>query len=195
MSPYLEVWGGPGRELIPLKEERVTVGKVDSNDLALTWDGKVSRLHAVFERYASGWCVRDLGSRNGTFVNGHRISSERALRPGDEITMGETRFVFRTSKSERKQSTTIAGEAPPELTRRERDVLVALCRPVVSGSLVTEPSSLRSIAAELVVSESAIKKHLGALYDKFGLNEPEERRRGRLAGEAIRRGAVTLSDL
>ena len=51
------------------------------------------------------------------------------------------------------------------------------------------------IAEQLVVTEAAVKQHLLRLYDKFGVYDSGERRRVRLANEAIRRGAVTLSDL
>jgi DNA-binding CsgD family transcriptional regulator len=72
---------------------------------------------------------------------------------------------------------------------------VALCRPVLSGDLFTEPASIRELAAGLFVSEAAVKQHLLHLYDKFGLYDDGERRRVRLANEAIRRGAVSLADL
>src|SRR5262245_48691983 len=84
---------------------------------------------------------------------------------------------------------------PPELTRRERDVLVALCRPALDGDLFTEPASVRDIAAALVVTEAAVKQHLGNLYYKFGIGETGERRRVMLAGEAFRRGAITSDEL
>lgn len=84
---------------------------------------------------------------------------------------------------------------PPELTRRERDVLIALCRPLLDGDVFTEPAPVREIAAALVVTEAAVKQHLGHLYDKFGIAQSGERRRIRLANEAIRRGAVPLMDL
>jgi pimeloyl-ACP methyl ester carboxylesterase len=79
---------------------------------------------------------------------------------------------------------------PPELTRRERDVLVALCRPAVGGDVFTEPASVHEIAAALVVTDAAVKQHLLHLYDKFGIADTGERRRVRLAREAIRLGAV-----
>src|SRR5919197_406907 len=85
-------------------------------------------------------------------------------------------------------------ETPPELTRRERDVLVALCRPALGGDVFTEPASVREIAAALVVTEAAVKQHLLHLYDKFGIADTGERRRVRLAREAIRRRAVVLPD-
>jgi hypothetical protein len=85
-------------------------------------------------------------------------------------------------------------ETPPELTRRERDVLVALCRPALGGDVFTEPASVHEIAAALVVTDAAVKQHLLHLYDKFGIAETGERRRVRLAKEAIRRGAVARPD-
>jgi hypothetical protein len=83
---------------------------------------------------------------------------------------------------------------PPELTRRERDVLTALCRPALDGGVFAEPASVRQIATALVVTEAAIKQHLLHLYDKFGIAEIGERRRVRLAREAIRSGAVAFPD-
>ncbi len=53
----------------------------------------------------------------------------------------------------------------PELTRRERDVLVALCRPLARGAVFTEPASIREVADTLGVSETAVKQHLTNRYD------------------------------
>ena len=49
-------------------------------------------------------------------------------------------------------------DEPPELTRRERDVLVALCRPALGEGVFTEPATVREIAAELVVTDAAVKQ-------------------------------------
>ncbi|GAB3249920.1 hypothetical protein GCM10027452_45380 [Micromonospora halotolerans] len=51
--------------------------------------------------------------------------------------------------------------------------------------------AVRVLAGTLGVSESAVKKHLTRLYDKFGLVSNDDRRRARLAAEAVRRGAVS----
>jgi len=191
VSSYVEVWGRAGRELRALDSERLTVGTLESNDVVVDEDG-VSRVHAVLERLGEAWCVRDLGSRNGTFVNGTRILGERALHPGDEIVVGRVRLLFRGPG--RGQETAAIAEPPP-LTRRERDVLLALCRPVLTGDAFTEPASIKAIAGELVVSEAAVKQHLARLYVKFDLGPYGERRRVQLANAAIARGAVTLGEL
>ena len=193
MGGYLEVWTPAGRELVSLEAGRLTLGTDPANDLALPADPTLSRLHAVLERYEAGWCVRDLGSRNGTFVNGQRIWSERTLRPGDELRVGAARLVYRGE--EPGGAGTQASEPAPELTRREREVLVVLCRTVLGGAAFTEPASIREIADALVVSEAAVKQHLAHLYDKFGIHGGGERRRVRLANEALRRGAVTMAGL
>jgi pSer/pThr/pTyr-binding forkhead associated (FHA) protein len=169
----------------------MTVGTLESNDMVVDADG-VSRVHAVFERFGDTWCVRDLGSRNGTFVNGGRIIAEQALHQGDEIVLGRLRLLFHGPA---RGNETAAIAQPPPLTPRERDVLVALCRPLLTGDAFTEPSSTRAIAAELVVSEAAVKQHLSRLYVKFDLSTRDERRRARLANAAVARGAVTLGDL
>jgi hypothetical protein len=196
MAAHLEVWTPAGPELVALAGERVTLGRGAGNDLALPADRGLSRLHAVLERYPAGWCVRDLGSRNGTFVNGERIWQDRLLRHGDELRAGATRLVYRADEPATSSSATAAAAAaPPELTRREREVLAALCRPVLGGDVFTEPASVRQVAAALVVTEAAVKQHLLRLYDKFGLYGEVERRRAQLANEAVRRGAVTVASL
>jgi pSer/pThr/pTyr-binding forkhead associated (FHA) protein len=194
VAGYLEMWGGAGASMVPLDGDRITLGSADSNDLAVPADRRLSRLHAVFERYPAGWCVRDLGSRNGTFVNGVRIWQERALADGDEIRAGSSRFVLRSGRVAPGQVTE-AGVAPPELTGRERDVLVQLCRPLLAGAMFTEPASSREIAAALVVTEAAVKQHLLRLYEKFGIHGDGEKRRVRLANEAMARNAITRADL
>jgi DNA-binding CsgD family transcriptional regulator len=140
--------------------------------------------------------VRDVGSRNGTFVNGQRLWQEQALRDGDEIRAGGVRLVYRTGTPARPGPSTAPQEKPliPQLTRREREVLVLLCRPVLAGPF-TEPASTNELAEALVVTEPAVKQHLLHLYDKFDIHGQGERRRARLANEAVRRGVVSLADL
>ena len=183
------------RERIPLEGDRFTIGQSATNDLALPFDRTVSRVHAVLERIASRWCVRDIASRNGTFVNGDRIWGERQLRSGDEIRVGGVRIVARVEgRPDGQDDHTIGAEMGPRLTPREREILVELCRPMVSGDVFREPASIRQIAGALVVTEAAVKQHLSRLYDKFEVFE-REGRRARLANEAFRRGAVSTAEI
>jgi pSer/pThr/pTyr-binding forkhead associated (FHA) protein len=178
----------------PLQDDRTTVGKAAENDISLADDPTASHLHATLERFPAGWCVTDLGSSNGTWVNGERIWSSHRLRHGDEIRIGQTRLIFRDPLTA-AGSETEAEDAPPSLTVRERDVLVALCRPLLDRDMFTEPASTRSIADELIITQAAVKQHLANLYDKFGVPPSDSNRRARLANDALRRGAVSLSQL
>src|SRR3954467_12689352 len=194
MHPQIEVISGARSWRFSLEADRTTVGNAAENDVALEHDPTASHLHPVLERFPEAWCVADLGSSNGTWVNGERIWSAHRLRHGDEIRVGQTRLIFRDPLSAGGAQTE-AEDAPPTLTARERDALVALCRPLLDRDMFTEPASTRAIAEELVITQAAVKQHLGNLYDKFGVAADDDHRRARLANEALRRGAVSLSEL
>jgi FHA domain len=199
MPCHLEIPKPSGRELITLSGQRVTIGKASTNIVSLKHDSTVSRLHAVLDNLGFAWSVRDVGSRNGTYLNGEKISAERVLRSGDELRVGKSRLVFWEVKEgdEMTAEATISAAptlAPPHLTRRELEVLVVLCRPLVSDDPFPEAASVRRMAQELFVTEAAVKQHLQNLYDKFAI-PTEGERRVRLANEAIRRGAVTIAML
>jgi predicted component of type VI protein secretion system len=191
----LEVWSSRGgREVVALDGPRVTIGASVNADLVID-DAAVSRFHLILERIGPAWCVQDLDSRNGTFVNGKRLLGKRTIRDGDELTLGRTRVVYR-DRQQAKETTTATLEPPPDLTRREHDVLVELCRPLLSGNLFTKPASNPVIAGRLSVSPAAVKQHLARLYDKFDIPaDAASDRRVLLANEAIQRGAVRIADL
>jgi pSer/pThr/pTyr-binding forkhead associated (FHA) protein len=200
MSSHLEIRKPSGRELIPLGGQRVTVGKASANLVSLKDDSTVSRFHAVLENLGSAWSVRDVGSRNGTYLNGDKISAERVLRSGDELRVGNSRLIFWQVKQADETTTNEAtvsvepASLPPRLTRRELEVLEVLCRPLVSDVPFPGPASVRDMAQDLFVTEAAVKQHLQNLYDKFDI-PMEGERRARLANEAVRRGAITLAML
>ncbi|OBJ52771.1 hypothetical protein A9W95_19780 [Mycobacterium sp. 1423905.2] len=87
-----ELTGDTMRHLLPLSlRVKATVGRASSNDIVLD-DGLVSRIHAVLVSTSAGVEIRDVNSRNGTFVNGSRIG-RALLRNGDIVTIGNTQFV------------------------------------------------------------------------------------------------------
>jgi pSer/pThr/pTyr-binding forkhead associated (FHA) protein len=189
---HLEVWLASGRSLVPLSSSRCTIGSSADSDVVID-DSSVSRAHALLELLGGVWFVEDLGSRNGTYLNGQRLTGRRVVRVGDEVRCGLVRVVLRGVVSGSGSETSVVDE-PPVLTRRERDTLVALCQPLLAGDPFTEPASIRHIATELIVSDAAVKQHLANLYVKFGIVDGE-RRRVRLANAALSTGAVSLGDL
>jgi pSer/pThr/pTyr-binding forkhead associated (FHA) protein len=193
----LDIAGLHGRESVTLDGERVTIGKNPDLDIVIHDDNSVSRIHAVLECIGGGrWLIRDVGSTNGTLVNGERILGERVLRDDDEVIIGRTRLRF-CDRSLANGSSTERTGAKPRLTPKEHDVLVELCRPVMSGRAFTQPATVREVADRLFVTEAAVKQHLGHLYDKFDIAEEDDGvpRRVRLANAALETGAVTMSDI
>jgi hypothetical protein len=88
-SPALD-----GGDVYPLDTQPLTVGRGTNNDLALSGDEYASGRHARFERRRDGVWLEDIGSTNGTFVNGIRVTRERRLAPGDVVRIGETDLRF-----------------------------------------------------------------------------------------------------
>ena len=76
-----------------LRTQRVTIGTAPGNDLLLN-EPTASRRHAALERRAGRWQVIDLGSTNGTYINGRRITAPSPLQRGDELRFGNARFGF-----------------------------------------------------------------------------------------------------
>lgn len=74
---------------IPLNVDQLTIGRGDDNDYVLA-DPEVSRRHIRLIRRNDGFAIEDIGSTNGTFVNGQRISHQTYLQDGDTIDLGDT---------------------------------------------------------------------------------------------------------
>jgi hypothetical protein len=176
-------------EVIPLRGEVTTVGRGLAVDVRLD-DPSVSRLHAEIVRRGPYYYVADLGlSRNGTRVNGRPVA-RRVLDDGDVLSFGSARCrIEGLATEELAAESELRRAAAPELTRREFDVLISLCRPALSNDAFVTPATAREIAGDLVVTEAAVKQHLLRLYVKFRIPEGTNRRT-RLANEVIALGLV-----
>ena len=81
--------GPQPNQVYPLEQGIVTLGRDITNDIVIN-DPEVSRHHCRLTQGAGGYTLEDLGSTNGTFVNGQRLTGPRPLSPGDMIGLGET---------------------------------------------------------------------------------------------------------
>ena len=171
-GPYIRV--EDSGLMMPLREDVTTIGRGRSVDVHLS-DPSVSRLHAEIIRRGPYAYVTDLGlSRNGTRVNG-RLVARRVLEDGDVLSFGAARCrVFGIATEEFAAEVELRRPAAPELTRRELDVVTSLCRPALSDEAFVAPATAREIAADLVVTEAAVKQHLLRLYQKFRIPEGAE---------------------
>ena len=193
--------GNDEQQIVDLEAlgERVTLGRRPSNQVVLDWDSEISRVHAALERIGDDWTVVDDGlSRNGTYVNGSRVTSRRRLHDGDTLTVGGVTIAFRTPAGESMSRPTVTAIGPHVgelLTPAQRRVLIALCRPFKDSSYAT-PATNQQIADELVVTVDAVKSTLRALFEVFGVDaQPQNQKRASLALQALRTGVVTRRDL
>ena len=198
-TPFLLFFDGAGRqvlyELAPAAEPR-TIGRGTDCDVALGWDREVSRLHAQLDRVGAHWVLIDDGlSRNGSFVNGERVVGRKLLRDGDRLCFGDTPVMYRAAPNAGDSTIGVsAGPAAVQLTPIQRQILVALCRPVRDSAFAT-PTTNRDIADEVSLSVDAVKAHLRVLFERFGLDDlPQNQKRARLAATALLQGIVTHRD-
>ena len=95
LSADLEAaWQRPRVALLALPadaEAGITLGRSRECDCVVS-EPSVSRRHAELRRDGEQWLLRDLGSRNGTRVNGVRVLEETEVKPGDRVSLGEARY-------------------------------------------------------------------------------------------------------
>jgi len=124
MDCELQIRFDNGRsETIPLNRDRLVLGRSRRADISCPKDSALSLEHMALQRLGEEWVVLDLGSLNGTFVNGVPLRGKRQLRPGDRIVAGHLVFLY-----ERTASVGEAAEGPsePAPSAPEADELVTL---------------------------------------------------------------------
>jgi FHA domain len=199
-TPFVIYRGEAGEQVIVALQggERLTIGRRGDNTVAIPWDEEVSRVHAQLEPLGHEWAVTDDGiSRNGTFVNGERVTGRRRLRDGDRLCFGDTTMLYRAPDDCGSVPTAVArrGAAAQNLTDAQRRILVALCRPLGESAYAT-PATNREIADQVSLSVDAVKAHLRVLFGRFGLDDlPQNSKRARLAALVLVEGIVRRQDL
>jgi pSer/pThr/pTyr-binding forkhead associated (FHA) protein len=196
--PFLIYRDGEGRHRVFVlgdERERLTLGRRSSADLPLTWDEEVSRVHAELQLKGEDWTLVDDGlSLNGSFVNGEPVAGRRRLRDGDSLRLGVTVIVFRNPKDQESQATAPSADLRRlvSLSDAQRRVLNALCRPFKGSAAFVTPPTNEQIARELYLSVDAVKKHLRALFEKFGVQHlPQNEKRARLVERAFAGGFIS----
>jgi len=122
--------GAPGSTLVV--EDELIIGRHATGPGRLSEDEEISRQHARISREAAGdYAIEDLGSSNGTFVNGLRIQSPRLLALGDSIETGATTLVVKEIVHPQPVEVASAGEdrpaaeAPPAVEARSAPTVFA----------------------------------------------------------------------
>jgi pSer/pThr/pTyr-binding forkhead associated (FHA) protein len=108
----LEIVEGAGAGRMVALAGPVTVGRAGDADLVLA-DELVSRRHAQLTPSGSGAVVEDLGSRNGTFVNGEAVHGPTHLTPGDQLQVGVTLVELRSATQIAERPSAVHRVPPP----------------------------------------------------------------------------------
>jgi sigma-B regulation protein RsbU (phosphoserine phosphatase) len=88
---------------IPLEADRISLGRSRDAELSFPDDSGLSRQHLAIERDGEGWALLDLGSKNGTMLNGARVNGRVPLKSGDRITAGHLILVYDSASSHSHQ--------------------------------------------------------------------------------------------
>lgn len=99
-------------KVYPLEKPELFIGRDLSNDVVIN-DPEISRRHARLFLQGNGYVLEDLGSTNGSFVNGQRLMGPNLLRPGDTITFGERMSLVYESSDYDQDATMVSPSARP----------------------------------------------------------------------------------
>ncbi len=119
-----------GRRL-PITTAAVNIGRADYNDLVIA-DPSVSTTHAKLQRRDDVWVLADLGSTNGTYVEGEAVTGETALTPGTTIRFGDVAALFEPHDEPRPVGAPVAAAAarPAEEPRPAEPARPSTRRPI-----------------------------------------------------------------
>jgi len=135
----LVVRTGPNPGMVyELTKEVALAGRDVTNDIVLG-DAEVSRQHSRLTRSQGGIVLEDLGSTNGTFVNGERLVAPRLLRPGDLVGMGENVTLMYESTAP-EAAATVMGTGRPVKTPRQAPMAAAEAPARAGQAAVEKPA-------------------------------------------------------
>lgn len=181
--------------LLDPEADQVYVGRGLENAVSLFWDVLVSGAHARLFHGGGEWSIADRGSKHGTKVAGLPLTSERRLRDGDEIELGDTVVSFHEPTASPRERTgsrdqpRLLHPSPGQLT-----VLIELARPYFEGKRAAHPPSNAEISERTRYSKTTVRDYVSALYRQAALDDDNTARREQLVQLAIDEGAVTVAD-
>lgn len=162
----------------PIDKREVEIGKAAHNQIVLT-DPTVSNTHTIVIAREGGYSIVDLGSRNGTFVNGERLGSKaRTLRHGEKIQLGKTVLTFRNPGETAANVTAVLSEEALQEVRRRSGVMDSAPEEKLPGAVpVPLPTSNRSDQTPLSPEGSAVVDGLAAEDDKDGKKKKKKKKK------------------
>lgn len=143
------------------------IGRGDRNTIVLA-DNQVSRNHAMVQCMQTGeFCLTDLGSRNGTFLNQRRVTTPVILHSGDRIAIGSYEFRFHGSCEPSRDPTIMAGETVVDFAQRLITVLVADIRDFTGLSRRLPEARLSEVISTFMREAGTALNEEGAWAQKY----------------------------
>lgn len=144
-----------------LEGDELVIGRASDNPVSIP-DTSVSRKHALVRKTADGWAVSDLGSGNGTLLNGEAVADETPLSEGDVITLGDTELRFssgggapvRARAAEAADDGALAPRRAPVRTARNGGAIersTGRGRPVRTSRMAEDPLVVRARRRKLML--------------------------------------------
>jgi pSer/pThr/pTyr-binding forkhead associated (FHA) protein/predicted Ser/Thr protein kinase len=164
-SVVLRVTDGPAAgALLTVADEELLIGRQAPGEGKLGNDIEISRRHARVSREADGqFLIEDLGSTNGTFVNGDRITAAHVLQAGDQLEMGDTKLVVEVPQAPSDRVIAPGGAPPAVTTFAEIPSDLPLAGSAPGGAAEAEPEAAAAPEAEAALE--AVDQADAALAD------------------------------
>jgi adenylate cyclase len=167
---YLEVEIGGRKQGFPLSSDRICrIGRSDDNTIVLDNDS-VSRNHALLQALPGGaFLIVDLGSRNGTFVNGRRLVAAAVLRNADHITIGKIEITFNQAGQNDNLEAALASSGTTDVNfdRKLITVLVVDVRGYTVLAQQLDTDKLSQVAGALFRGAGKLLQESGAWTQKY----------------------------
>jgi predicted component of type VI protein secretion system len=122
-------------KVYPLEAAEISIGRESTNIIAIN-DVEVSRRHASMKLQGSSYSIQDLGSTNGTFVNGQRVTGPQVLNPGDSVSFGEGIILSYESAFD-PNATMLSSAKPPKPAAAPAPAPAPMPAPPIQGSAPT----------------------------------------------------------
>lgn len=120
-------------KIYPLEASEIIIGRDASNGVAIN-DAEISRKHAKLSLHGSAYVIQDLGSTNGSFVNGQRITGTQVLNPGDTVSFGENIVLMYETAQDPNATVISSAQAPKTVAPVRRPAPVPAPAPVQAYS-------------------------------------------------------------
>jgi predicted component of type VI protein secretion system len=172
--------------VVELAQERALFGRAPTCDFQLD-DPTVSSDHLEITRHGlTALVATDLGSRNGTLLNGQRLLRPTRLKDGDTLTLGTSRLRLSITTEPLVPSTQLTANTEVTLTAEELAVAAALVRHYrVPGALAARPATRAEIAEATHLAERTVTRRLESLAGKLRLGAHEGRERPQLLAQRV----------